>query len=207
MPKTTTRNERSVEEAVSYAVAHRIRVEILAALNERPYSPKELSRIVRQPLSTVTHHIEELLKSKSIEIARTERVRNVNVNFYRAIELPFYSDEEIAAMTEEERQVTIAPALQAIIAEALAAFWAGRMVHDPRLWISWRWFNVDAQGRQEIADEQAESWERVQEIEARSVARRGRSGEPAESVIVASLGFERSRSTPHPPASFGDPRP
>lgn len=147
------------------------------------------------------------MKSKSIEVARTEQVRNVNVNFYRAIELPFYSDEEIAAMTEEERQVTIAPALQAIIAEALAAFWAGKMIHDPRLWLSWRWFNVDAQGREEIADEQARSWERIQEIEAQSVARRGRSGEPSESVIVASLGFERSRSTPHPPASFGDPRP
>lgn len=206
MPRTTTHKERSVEEAVSYAVAHRIRVELLAALNERPYSPKELARIVRQPLSTVTHHIDELIRSKSIEIARTERVRNVHVNFYRAVELPFYSDEEIAAMTEEERQVTIAPALQAIMAEALAAFWAGKMVHDPRLWLSWRWFNVDAQGRQEIADEQARSWERIQEIEARSAARRAQSDEESQSIIVASMGFERTRSTPHPPAAFGDPR-
>lgn len=207
MPRTTTRSDRTVEEAVSYAVAHRIRVELLAALNERPYSPKELARIVRQPLSTVTHHIDELLKSGSIEIARTERVRNVNVNFYRAVELPFYSDEEIEAMSEEERKATIAPALQAIMAEALAAFWAGRMVHDPRLWISWRWFNVDEQGRQDIADEQARSWERIQEIEAESADRRAKSGDAAQSVIAASLGFIRTRSTPHPPAVFGNPRP
>ena len=207
MPRTATRNDRTVEEAVSYAVAHRIRVELLAALNERPYSPKELARIVRQPLSTATHHIDELLKSGSIEVARTEQVRNVNVNFYRAVELPFYSDEEIQAMSEEERQVTIAPALQAIMAEALAAFWAGKMVHDPRLWISWRWFNVDSQGRQDIADEHARSWERVQQIEAESAARRTKSGEDPESVIVASLGFVRTRTTPHPPALFGNPQP
>jgi DNA-binding transcriptional ArsR family regulator len=206
MPRTINRNDRTIEEAVSYAVAHRIRVELLAALNERPYSPKELARIVRQPLSTVTHHIDELLKSGSIEVARTERVRNVNVNFYRSIELPFYSDEEIDAMSEEERQVTIAPALQAIMAEAMAAFWAGKMVDDPRLWISWRWFNVDAQGRQDIADEQARSWERVQEIEAESADRRANSDEDPQSVIVASLGFIRTRSTPHPPAAFGNPQ-
>ena len=207
MPRTTTRKERTIEEAVSYAVAHRIRVELLAALNERPYSPKELARIVRQPLSTVTHHVDELLTSKAIEVARTERVRNVNVNYYRAIELPFYSDEEIAAMTEEERKVTIAPALQAIMAESLAAFWGGKMIHDPRLWLAWRWFNVDAQGRQDIADEQARSWERIQEIEAESATRRTRSEEEAQSVIVASMGFERTRTSPHPPAVFGNPQP
>jgi hypothetical protein len=81
------------------------------------------------------------------------------------------------------------------------------MIHDPRLWISWRWFNVDEQGRRDIADEQARSWERIQQIEAEAAERRSRSNEDAQSVIVASLGFERTRSTPHPPSIFGDPQP
>src|SRR5207342_1624877 len=129
--------------------------EVLAALNEGVASATELARIVHQPLSTVTHHIEELLKSVSIEVAKTERVRNISQNFYRAIELPFFTDEQMETMPPAARQEIYGVILQAVMAEALAAFWAGKITSDPRAWLSWRWFNVDAQGRQDIAEEQA----------------------------------------------------
>jgi DNA-binding transcriptional ArsR family regulator len=193
---------RSVEEAVSYAVGHRIRVEILAALNERVASANELASLVHAPLSTVTHHVEELLKAGSIEVAKTERVRNINQNFYRAVELPFFSDEQMAALPPEARQEIYGVILQAVMAEALAAFWAGKITTDPRAWLSWRWFNVDAQGRQDIAEEQARSWERMREIETESTARRAESGEEAVSIIVSSLGHERFRPADRPPATF-----
>lgn len=60
MPRTTTAKagkDRTREEAVAYAVANRIRVEILTALNERSATSAELARIVHQPLSTVTYHV------------------------------------------------------------------------------------------------------------------------------------------------------
>jgi DNA-binding transcriptional ArsR family regulator len=195
---------RSVEEALSYALGHRIRIEVLAILHEGTRTPDELAKMMSQPLGRVTHHIRELLESGSIELAKTEQARNATRHFYRAIEVPFYSDEEIAAMPPEARQATAGLILQAIMAESLASFWAGKMIHDPRVWLSWRWFNVDDQGRDEIAEEQAESWARVQAIEARAAARRAQSAEQATSIIVASLGFERSRGTsPTPPATFG----
>jgi hypothetical protein len=49
------KGERSVEETVSYTVAHRIRIEILAALHEGPESPSGLAKIIRQPLSNITY--------------------------------------------------------------------------------------------------------------------------------------------------------
>jgi DNA-binding transcriptional ArsR family regulator len=204
VPKTLKLpKDRGIEEAVSYAVGHRVRIEVLAALNERAYSAQELSRVVHQPLSTVTHHIEELLKSGSIEIAKTERVRNLSQNFYRAVELPFFSDDEMAAMAPQARQEIYGVILQAVMAEALASFWAGKITADPRTMLAWRWFNVDEQGRRDIADEQARSWERITEIEAESTDRRADSGEQAQSVIVTSLGYERSRTSPNPPATSG----
>jgi DNA-binding transcriptional ArsR family regulator len=191
--------KRSVEDAVSYAVGHRARIEVLAILNEGVHTPDELARMIGLPLSTVGHHIKELLKDGSIELARTEQVRNTIQHYYRAVEIPFYSDEAIAAMSPERRQATAGVILQAVMAEAMAAFWAGRMVTDPRVWLSWRWFNVDARGREDIADEQARSWARVQEIEAESTARRAESGEEATSIIVTSLGYARSRTAPPQP--------
>jgi DNA-binding transcriptional ArsR family regulator len=211
---------KSIEEVVSYAVGHRIRVEVLAMLHEGTYCPNEIAEVLGEPLGRVTHHINELLGGGSIELARTEPVRNTTRHFYRAVELPepasqevpasetemitprFYSDEEVAAMPAKQRQVNSGLILQASMAEALAALWAGRLKEDPRVFLAWRWFNVDAQARDEIADEQARSWARIQEIEAEATGRLVEAGEQGVSLVVASQGFERSRTshTSPPPA-------
>jgi hypothetical protein len=190
---------KGIEEVLSYAVGHRIRLQVLTLLNEGTYTPDELAQLIGEPVGKVAHHITELCDAGSIELAKTVPVRNTNQHYYRAVEMPFYTDEEIAAMTPEQRQIIIGLTLQCMIAEAMAAFWAGKMHSDPRVWLSWRWFNVDARGREEIADEQAKSWERIQKIQAKSLNRAAKSGEPTASVIVAKMGFQRERSAPVPP--------
>ena len=190
---TKLRQKRSVEEAVSYAVGHRIRIEVLGILNEGPRSPSELAKLTRQPLTTISHHIKELVDSGCIELARVEKVRNADQHFYRAVQLPFITDDEAELLPPEVKQEYAAVILQAIMAEGLGALWAGKMSHDPTVRMMWRWFNLDEQGRQELADEQRESWERIVEIEARSTARRVESGEEATSMVVTAMGFERAR--------------
>ena len=144
---------KRIEEVVSYAIGHRIRVQILVILSEGVFTPDQIARIIEEPTNKVSHHIKELLDAGSIELAKTERVRNTLQHYYRAVEMPYYSDEEIAAMPPHQRQVIAGLCLQQIMAEAMAAFWAGNMVSDPRVWLTQRWFNVDRQGREEIADE------------------------------------------------------
>lgn len=191
---------KSVEERVQFAMGHRTRVYVLTLLNEGVYTPEQLGRIIGEPTSNVAHHIKELLDAGSIELAKTERVRNTLQHYYRAIEMPFYSDEEIAAMSPEERQATIGLTLQCLMAEIMSAFWSGKMQGDPDLWLAWRWFNVDEKGRRELAAEQARWWKRAQEIEAESTNRRINSGEDAQSVIVSLMGFPRARTAPEAPA-------
>lgn len=193
---TTTKQERkrSVEEAVSYSVGHRIRIEILCILNEGTHSASELSRLIRQPLTTIGHHIKELVNARSIELARIEKVRNTDQHFYRAIELPLVTDEEAEALPPEVKQEYAALILQTVTAEGLGALWAGKMNNDPTIRMMWRWFNLDSKGRRELADEQRESWDRIVEIEARSTNRRAESGEEPLTLIASIMGFERSRS-------------
>lgn len=195
--------KKSIEEVVSYAVGHRIRVNILIVLNEGTYTPGEIARIIDEPLNNVSNHIRELLDAGSIELAKTEPVRNATQHYYRAVEMPFYSEEEAAAMTPEQRQVTAGLVVQSMTAEVMAALWAGKLTH-PRVWLAWDWFNVDAQGRQEIADEQERSWQRLRDIEVESTNRRAASGEEATSIIVSQAGFERARKAPTPPSRSGN---
>ncbi len=195
---------KSIEEVVAYAVGHRIRVHILIVLNEGTCTPGEIARIIGEPLNNVSNHIRELLDAGSIELAKTEQVRNATQHYYRAVEMPFYSDADIAAMTPEQRQVTAGLVIQSMMAETMAGLWAGKMHSDPRVWLAWNWFNVDEQGRQDIADEQERSWWRIQEIEVESTNRRAESGEHASSIIVTQLGFERARTGPTSPSGIGD---
>jgi hypothetical protein len=173
-------------------VGHRIRIEVLGLLNEGTRSPSELAKLIRQPLTTISHHVKELASSGRIELAETKKVRNADQHFYRAVELPFVSDEEAALLPFGVRQEYAAVILQAMMAEGLAALWAGKLSTDP-VWMSWRWFNLDAKGRDDVQAAQAELWDRIVNIEAESTNRIAESGEEARSTIVAALSFERFR--------------
>lgn len=195
---------RGVEDAVSFSVGHRIRIEILAALHEGPATSKELSKIIGQPLSTVSHHIAELIKDASIEIAKTEMVGNLIQHYYCMVKLPLYSDDDVAAMTPEERQGLAAIIIQAATAEAMASLWAGKFREDPRVMLAWNRITLDKQGREDLADEEARSWSRKEEIEAESANRRTKSEEPGVTYIVSAFSFERSRTTAPEPLSSGE---
>lgn len=191
--------DRGVEDSVSFSLAHRIRIEIQAALHEGPATASRLSEIVRRPLSTVGYHIEELLSDGSIDIAKTEKVGNMDVHYYCMVKLPYYSDEDVAAMTVEQRQALAGLIAQAAMAELLASLWAGKLATDPRVMLAWNRYNLDSEGREEMADEEAESWKRREEIEAKSTNRRAGTGEEGTTYVSVAFGFERSRtSAPEP---------
>lgn len=193
------RGARGVEDAVSYAVGHRTRLEIVAALHEGPASADGLARIVGKPLSTVTHHIEELLKDGLIGIAKTEKVGNLIQTYYRVIKLSEFSKEEVAAMTPAERHALFALVVQSTTTEAMCSLWAGKMIDDPRIFLAWNRINLSKQGREDLADEQVRSWERMREIECEDANRRAETGDQGVTYIISSFGFERSRTTASAP--------
>jgi len=192
--------KRKIEDAVSYAVGHGVRIDILCYLNEAASSPSELADLMSLPLSKVEHHIKAMLASGSIELAKVGKARNTNVHFYRAVEIPFFTDEEMWNMSFEARQEIYGLILQSSVAEAMAAFRAGKVSNDPRVCMAWRWFNLDARGRRDLADENARSWDRMMQIETESADRRAATGEEGMSVIVSLLAHERCRNLNKRPA-------
>jgi DNA-binding transcriptional ArsR family regulator len=196
---------KSIEERVAFALSHRTRVHILMLLNEGVYAAEEIADFIGETKDNVAYHIKELRDAGAIEVARAEPAGNAKKFFYRTIEMPSYSEEELAAMTAEERQVIIGLTIQNMVAEMLSSFWSGKMEAYPKLWLGWRWFNLDSQGRRDLAEEQERWWERVTQIECESTHRRVRSGEEPRSVVVGLMGFPRDRMAvrpPEPPSNF-----
>lgn len=189
-------SKKTIEEVVEYAISHRTRILVLSVLNEGTYTKEEIARIIGLPQNRVSHHIRELLDGGSIELAKVEQARNSERHYYRAVRMPFFTDEEVEEWTPLERQIGAGICIQNFVAEMMAALWAGKFRDDPRHWLSWRWFNLDAQGRGALADEQQRFWDRCCEIEGESINRSADSGGETESIIIGGAGFQRVRTAP-----------
>lgn len=194
--KRTGQTGKRIEEVVEFAVSHRIRSRILSILDQGTYTSSELAGIMGEPLNRTGNHIRELLDAGSIEIVDTIRRRNTLQHCYRAVRTPFFSEREARAMTWQERQVSAGLIIQGLVAELMAALWAGEMFDDPRDWVTWEPLQLDAEGRQEMYEEQEDSWERVQAIKARVADRVKESGEETSPYVMSVLGFERALSAP-----------
>lgn len=185
---------RTLVEAQAFAVGHEVRIEALTIFNERVASPKDIAETLGIGLNKAGHHVKILVDQGCIELVKIEPRGGSAEHFYRGIKRPKLTDKEWDATPEPRRRSIVATIFRNLIAEGLSAIRAGRMSTDPHLWLSWKAMSLDAQGRREVADEQRESAERLEGIEAGSAARMIDSGDTGISTIVALLGFARSRN-------------
>jgi DNA-binding transcriptional ArsR family regulator len=202
----TGQRSKKIEDVVPYALGHRIRVLVLMILNQGTYTTAEIADIIGEPLNRVSNHMRELVDAGSIEIADTQPRRGTYQHYYRAVEIPFYSELEIEEMPWQQRQVTAGLIIQSYLAEVLAGLRAGKMADDPRAWAVWDRYNLDEEGRREVADEQEDHWRRLQAIKGTTANRVATSGADTVPYIVSVLGFERALKAPRPTHSANGDR-
>jgi DNA-binding transcriptional ArsR family regulator len=190
---------KGIEEAVQYALSHRFRIEILTLLNEGSYTAGEVAELTDIDLTTVSNHIKRMLNDGAIEVAKEEVRRATNIYWYRAVEIPVYSQEEAEGLTKMERQHIAGWVVQSGTAEVVAALWKGNLA-DPRTILAWDWYNVDAQGREELEAENARHLERIRDIECAAVNRVAKSEEETTPILVSLNAFERARKPRRPPS-------
>ncbi len=186
------RAKKRIEDVVQYALGHSTRVQILIVLNDGVHTAVELATIIDEPLSNVSNHLRRMLDDGSIEIAKEARKGNMVQFWYKAVEIPVYSTEEAEAMTPLQRQMTVGAIVQGGVAEVLAALHAGKLA-NPRSLLFWHWYNVDAQGREDMDAVSHRYLEEMREIEVESTNRRAESGEAGTTMLVNLSLFERAR--------------
>lgn len=190
--REATRKARGIEEAIQYAIGHRIRVHVLIVLNEGTYTAGEISERIDVPLNSLYNHLRRMLDDGSIEIAREEQKGNMMMYWYRAVETQTYSVEEFEGLPHAYRQNIVGAIVQSGLAEVLAGLYHGKLA-DPRATVYWDWYNLDAQGRRD-ADVLTEKYvEDLREIECEATNRVAVSKEPTLSMLLDLLFFERPR--------------
>ncbi len=175
--KTKKKKETGVDQRLVKALAHPLRVEILAILNERMASPNELSKELEEGLSQVSYHVKVLKDFECIEMVKTEPRRGAVEHYYRATARAFLTDRDWKSLPDSVKPGVSASAMRLILANVFGALQGGTFDARDDRHLSWTPGVVDEQGWEEPSTWSAETLERTMKIHADSAKRLAKSGE------------------------------
>jgi DNA-binding transcriptional ArsR family regulator len=96
------------------ALSHPLRVRILALLQERTASPRELAEWLGATLGTVSYHVRTLHDFGLIELVSTSQVRGAIAHHYKAKAPPRVSDDDWSSAAPIVKQAAVGAALQTV---------------------------------------------------------------------------------------------
>ena len=191
--------KRGVDQRLVKALAHELRVEILAILNERMASPNELAKELDEGLSQVSYHVKVLKDYKCIELVKTEPRRGAVEHYYRATSRAYLSDREWAQIPDSVRPGLSTDLLQVIVDDALASLEEGTFDSRDNRHMSWTPLIVDEQGWNEVAETLGGALDKVLEIQSACAKRLAKSSEKGFSTGVAMMSYEVPESSTKKP--------
>ena len=192
------------------ALGHPLRVRILALLQERTASPRELAEWLDATLGTVSYHVRTLHDLGLIELVSTSQVRGAIAHHYRSRVRPRVSDDAWASAAPVVKQAAVGAALQTIDDYARASAAAGgfdrREAHLSRTNL-----RLDARGWQAAAkacEKLLADLAKVEEAASKRLAMKDRGSEQASDAALVVMLFEvvkLAQRQPTPPAKRAKP--
>jgi DNA-binding transcriptional ArsR family regulator len=168
------------------ALSHPLRVRILALLQERTASPRELAEWLGASLGTVAYHVRTLHEVGLIELGDTTQVHGAIAHHYRAVERPSVSEADWAAAGPVVKQAAVGAALQTIDEYARASAAAGGFDRTEAQ-LSRTSLRLDAKGWQQAAkasDKLVADLRRIEEAAAKRLAKDPEAGSDAALAIL-----------------------
>lgn len=193
--KSESTGKRGVNQRLVKALAHELRVEILAILNERMASPNELAKELDEGLSQVSYHVKVLKDYECIELVKTEPRRGAVEHYYRASSRAFLTDRDWRELPDTVRVGMSADLFQAVVYDAVAAMEAGTFDGRADRHLSWTPLILDEQGWQDVRSALDSTLKQVLEAHAQSAKRMSKSGEEGIAASVSMLGYQVPEST------------
>src|SRR3954447_5775670 len=162
---------RSVDQRVIKSLAHELRVEILAILNDRMASPNELAKELGEGLSQVSYHVKVLKDFEMIEMVKTEPRRGAVEHYYKAVSEVFLPSWQMKLMPKSGQRTAFTNVLIELEHDMGTSLETGTFDKRPD-WVVARDPGVlDGQGREEAEEEAAAFLKRYKEIKVRATKR------------------------------------
>lgn len=188
--KSRPKNRRGVNQDLVKSLAHELRAEILAILNERMASPNELAKELDEGLSQVSYHVKVLKDYGVIRLVKTEPRRGAVEHYYRATSRAYLSDRDWHELPESVRIGMSADLFQAIVDDAVAAMEGETFDDREDRHLSWTPLMLDEQAWAAVQKLLNDSLKQVLKLNAEAGKRLAKSKGPGISTSVSMLAYE-----------------
>jgi DNA-binding transcriptional ArsR family regulator len=172
-------------ENLARLLRHPLREVVLLKYTEGVTSPSAIAAALGEPLNVVSYHTRVLLDGGVLELVRTEPRRGAREHFYRATLPGLIEDADWGRLPVVLRRVLVRHMIEAAVRDAADAVPAGGM-DGATTHMSRNYFNLDRQGRGELASLLRETFERATEI-AQASRRRGADNLTAHELVIMSF--------------------
>jgi hypothetical protein len=159
------------DSQLARALRHPTRVRILAVLNDRVASPKELEGILGLPMTHISYHCRELLRFGCVEVAKTEQVRGAVKTSYRATARMVLDDEQWADLDADARGAISLAAVGEVVERASTAIEAETFDKRLNRYVVTFKFDADEQAWDEITEIVEDAYGQIAEVETRAAGR------------------------------------
>ena len=172
------------------ALGHPVREHILAVLNERIASAREIGEELGADVSSFYHHVEELEKLGCIERVETKRRRGANEHFFKARDSVFFDDAAWRGLPSTVKSDQALSGLQFLIDDVAAAVKEETFDARDDRHASWTPGFFDEQGWKEAVALMGAAIENLCSIREAAALRLTESGERGMPATLAMLAFE-----------------
>jgi hypothetical protein len=200
MPTPTSPKDKTVEPSLCEALKHPLRARILEVINEAPMSPSHFVRQglvpppfyehYQQALSLASYHFRELEKEGCLEMVEMVARRGAAEHVYRGVSRVFFSDEEFEKLPHGARKGLSKTSFQGVVARTDGAIRSGNFDNRADRHLTWRAFNCDEQGWEEVTSILAETFHKLEAAREAAENRLRQQGAEGFPATFAMLGFE-----------------
>jgi len=177
----------AVDSRLAKALAHPLRVQLLAALNEGVASPNELAKKLDEPLTNVSYHVRMLHDLGCIELVETEPRRGALEHYYRAVVRPFFGDRDWKRLPKNARGSISDAVLQLVWEDAAEAIKGGLFDEREDRHLSRSVLSIDEKGWNDLHDLLAQTLDKAMQIQADSASRASKNGDDAFNVNLVMM--------------------
>jgi len=175
------------------ALGHPVREHILAVLNERDASGREIGEELGTDVSAFYHHIEQLEKLGCIERVKTLPKRGAREHIFRAKRTLFFDRSKWNSLPDSiKADLAIGP-LQNLFDDVTEGLRTGVLNSREDGHVSWTPAEVDDQGWQEVQDLQERALQQLAHILHNARGRLTERGDRGRPITVSLLAFEKAQ--------------
>jgi DNA-binding transcriptional ArsR family regulator len=177
----------SVDQRVVKALAHPLRIEILAVLNDRMASPNELSKELEEGLSQVSYHVKVLRDFDMVEMVKTEPRRGAVEHYYRASEKVFISSDQLKLIPKSAQVGVWSPVMADIEQDVSTSLETGTFAKREDFVVGRDVAILDGQAREDAEELSAEFYEKYEQLEVDADRRRQKGEGDGEEIPTTAV--------------------